>query len=164
MIENYANLGKQTVMIRIREATIKDKPDIVSFQLAMARETEDLILDPNVVSLGVAAIFDDPAKGTYYVAESEGKVIASLLTTYEWSDWRNGQILWIQSVYVLKPYRGKGTFRKLYESVKSMVLSYDNDFKGIRLYVDNTNHAAQGVYEKLGMEGNHYKTFEWMNS
>jgi len=24
-----------------------------------------------------------------------------LLTTFEWSDWRNGTILWIQSVYVL---------------------------------------------------------------
>jgi len=149
-------------MITVRDAVLADIPDIVNFQLDMALETENLSLEKDVVNLGVKAVFDEPAKGSYYVAESEDKIIGSLLTTYEWSDWRNGQVLWIQSVFVTKEFRGKGVFRLLYEYIKVKVLNEENNYRGIRLYVDKTNESAQKVYEKLGMENHHYETYEWM--
>jgi len=86
--------------IRTREADVTDAAGIAAFQRAMARETEEVELDAAVVDRGVRAVFDDPARGRYFVAEAEGRVIASLLITYEWSDWRNGNVWWIQSVYV----------------------------------------------------------------
>ena len=141
---------------------MSDKSQIAQFQIEMALETENLALDKDVVDLGVQAIFDDSSKGSYFVAEAKGKVVGSLLTTYEWSDWRNGQVIWIQSVFVKKPYRGQGAFRKLYEYIKDIVLSEKNDYRGIRLYVDKSNISAQKVYEKLGMQNHHYETFEWM--
>ena len=149
-------------MVKIRDAVFNDKQQIVDFQLAMALETENLLLDKYVVDLGVEAVFRDPSKGFYYVAENEGKVIASLLITFEWSDWRNGQIIWIQSVYVDKAYRGQGVFKMLYKHIKAKVLNEENGFIGIRLYVDKTNESARKVYEKLGMESHHYETYEWM--
>ena len=81
--------------------------------------------------------------------------------TYEWSDWRNNTVVWIQSVYVLPGFRKRGVFNALYETVKSMV-NEDPSFAGIRLYVDRTNHNAQEVYKKSGMNGDHYQVFEWM--
>jgi GNAT superfamily N-acetyltransferase len=149
-------------MIKIRNATKADKSSIAEFQLAMALETENLALNREVVNLGVEAVFDDPSKGAYYIADSDGQVIGSLLTTYEWSDWRNGQVLWIQSVFVMKEFRGKGVFKMLYEHIKLKVLEKKNGFRGIRLYVDKSNKSAQRVYEKLGMENHHYETYEWM--
>jgi GNAT superfamily N-acetyltransferase len=149
-------------MIKIRNATKADKAAIAEFQVAMALETENLTLDKEVVILGVEAVFEDSSKGAYFVAESEGQVIGSLLTTYEWSDWRNGQVLWIQSVFVTKEFRGRGVFKMLYEFIKSKVQEEKNGYRGIRLYVDKTNKSAQRVYEKLGMENHHYETFEWM--
>lgn len=149
-------------MIRIREAVSTDSKHIIDFQLKMAQETENLKLDKSVVTLGVQAIFNDPAKGTYYVAEGDGNVVGSLLTTYEWSDWRNGQVLWIQSVYILKESRGKKIYSKMYAYVKSKVEINSATFKGIRLYVDKTNESAQKVYQKLGMENHHYEMYEWM--
>jgi GNAT superfamily N-acetyltransferase len=149
-------------MVKVRDAVIADKQRIVDFQLSMALETEDLQLNNVIVDLGVEAVFKDPSKGFYYVAEDNGKVIGSLLTTFEWSDWRNGQIIWIQSVFVEKEYRGKGVFTKLYEYIKSKVQNQTNGYRGIRLYVDKTNKNAQKVYEKLGMESHHYDTYEWM--
>jgi len=149
-------------MVKIRDAVIADKEQIVEFQLAMALETENLLLDKYVVDLGVEAVFRDPSKGNYYVAENNGKVIGSLLITFEWSDWRNGQIVWIQSVFVDKDYRGQGVFKMLYEHIKSRVLNEENGFRGIRLYVDKSNESARKVYEKLGMENHHYETYEWM--
>ena len=150
-------------MIIIRNAVLDDAISIIEFQQKMALETEGINLDYHTVTEGVHAVFKDGDKGAYYVAEDSDtrKVVGSLLTTYEWSDWRYGTILWIQSVYVLPEYRGQGVYKKMYEHVKSLVTP-ESDYRGIRLYVDKTNLAAQKVYEKLGMNGEHYQMFEWM--
>src|SRR5690606_34052870 len=107
----------------VRKAKSEDLNSIIKFQLAMARETENIDLDHDVVQKGVTAVLEDPAKGNYYLAESDNKVIGSLLTTFEWSHWRNGTVLWIQSVYVVPEYRRKGVYSKLYEHVKQMVMN-----------------------------------------
>jgi GNAT superfamily N-acetyltransferase len=151
-------------MIKVRNATVADTTSIVDFQIKMAMETENLQLDQAVVRQGVGTVFQDPSKGSYYVAEADGKVVASLLTTYEWSDWRNGNVIWIQSVFVNHEFRGRGIFRKLYDHIKSIVLDERNSYRGIRLYVDKSNLSAQRVYKKLHMENHHYETFEWMKS
>ncbi|HWW59893.1 MAG TPA: GNAT family N-acetyltransferase [Thermoanaerobaculia bacterium] len=129
----------------------------------MARETEDVELNRHVVSRGVEAIFEDRGLGRYFVVESDGDVIGALLITYEWSDWRNGVVWWIQSVYVRDDFRRRGVYAALYEHVKKIVDGYEM-VKGIRLYVDRRNTAAQEVYTRLGMNGEHYQVFEWMKS
>ncbi len=149
-------------MVDIREAVREDHSTIVRFQLEMAKETEGIFLQQPIVELGVRAVLSDNSKGRYYVAESGNRTIASLLTTYEWSDWRNGQVLWIQSVFVEKEYRRMGVFKKMYEFIKAKTLEENNNYRGIRLYVDKSNEAAIRVYEKLGMNNQHYETFEWM--
>lgn len=145
----------------IRQAIDTDAHAIVEFQLAMAWETETLRLDEPTVVKGVAAVFADSSKGTYYVAETDGKVVGSLLTTFEWSDWRNGTVLWIQSVYVRPEYRKRSIFSKLYKHIQKMVVDNPN-LRGIRLYADKTNTAAHDVYEHLGMTAEHYQMYEWM--
>ena len=146
--------------MEIRTANIKDANIIINFQQKMAKETEDLELSTQTLYAGVHAVFEDSSKGTYYVAEENGKVIASLMTTYEWSDWRNGCVLWIQSVYVLPEYRKQGVYKHMYEYLKQTVIKSDK-YLGLRLYVDLSNKPAQKVYTKLGMNGEHYKLFEW---
>lgn len=147
--------------MNVREAIPEDARVIAAFQLAMASETEQLILDPVVVDKGVKAVFDDPSRGKYYVTEKNGEVIGSLLTTYEWSDWRNGTVLWIQSVYVLPPHRRLGAYRKMYRFLQEKVLS-DPGLRGIRLYADMSNTNAHATYIAMGMSADHYQTFEWM--
>lgn len=147
--------------LEIRPALPSDAPAIAEFQLRMARETEDLELDRDTVNRGVEAVFADPAKGIYWIAESAGRIVGCLLTTYEWSDWRNGTVLWIQSLYVLPEERGRGVYRALYEHLRREV-EMNPSLKGIRLYVDRRNATAQRVYERLGMTREHYDLFEWM--
>jgi len=147
--------------MNVRKATISDHQSIVSFQLAMANETEGIELDKATVEKGVEAVLLDSSKGNYYVAEINGQVVSSLLTTFEWSDWRNGTILWIQSVYVLPGFRRKGVYRNMYSYIKEMVLKNDK-LNGIRLYADKSNYPAQRTYENLGMNQDHYSTFEWL--
>lgn len=148
-------------MIVIREATPDDALFIIDFQLKMAMETESVQLDYHTVTKGVHAVFEDAAKGAYYVAVADSTVIGSLMTTYEWSDWRFGTVLWIQSVYIVPEARGKGVFKKMYQHIQQLVTP-QSGYRGIRLYVDKTNVAAQKVYESLGMNGEHYQLYEWM--
>ncbi|MDH5367053.1 MAG: GNAT family N-acetyltransferase [Cyclobacteriaceae bacterium] len=147
-------------MIEIRDAIKSDINSIVEFQINMAEETENMILHEDVILPGVEAVFGDHHKGHYYIAEYEGDIAGSLLTTYEWSDWRNGTILWIQSVYVKNEYRGKGVFKAMYKHIQEKVETNPDLYKGIRLYVDKTNLAAQKVYSSVGMNGEHYQLFE----
>lgn len=148
-------------MITYREAHSSDLDRIVAFQLAMARETEGVELDPATCTLGVRALFDDPDKGRYYLAEKDGQVVGSLMITTEWSDWRAGTVWWIQSVYVDPGHRRKGAYAGLYGHVKDL-MERNPDVRGIRLYVDRRNTGAQEVYRRLGMNGDHYQVFEWM--
>ncbi len=150
-------------MIDYRQATPDDVSVIVDFQLAMALETEELELDRVVCSAGVQAVFDDPSRGRYFLAQSEGTVVASLMITYEWSDWRNGNVWWIQSVYVRPSFRGQRVYAGLYEHIQRLVQA-DDGIRGIRLYVDRRNVSAQTVYTRLGMNGEHYQVFEWMKT
>lgn len=127
----------------------------------MASETEGIQLDHAVLSEGVRSVFAQPSKGFYLVAENENQILGSLMVTFEWSDWRNRQIYWIQSVYVLPNFRNQGIYRSLYNYVVSLAEQSD-EVGGIRLYVDRSNLSAQQVYSRLGMNGEHYQVFEWM--
>jgi GNAT superfamily N-acetyltransferase len=147
--------------ITYRRATRADANLIIEFQIAMALETEELSLDRETCRAGVNAVFDNPALGKYFVAEMDGAVVGSTLITYEWSDWRNGIVWWIQSVYIAKEARRKGIYAGLYAYLQDLT-NASPDVRGIRLYVDLRNTSAQEVYTRLGMNGEHYRLFEWM--
>ncbi len=135
---------------------------IANFQVEMAMETEGLKLDLETVQRGVKSVFEDTAKGKYFVAlNEEGKCIASLLTVNEWSDWRCQNVLWIHSVFVIPEMRGKKVFKEMYLYLKKLVNESD-ELAGLRLYVDKTNLKAQNVYEKIGMTKEHYDLYEWL--
>jgi ribosomal protein S18 acetylase RimI-like enzyme len=148
-------------VIHYRDARHSDAPAIVDFQIAMARETEDFALDREICSGGVDAVFNDPTLGRYFVGEDNANVVASLMITPEWSDWRNGVVWWIQSVYVRPEYRRRGVYAGLYQHVRQ-IAEQESGVKGIRLYVDKRNTRAQEVYRRMGMNGDHYQVFEWM--
>ena len=134
----------------IRHAVIADAQSIADFQVAMALETENKILDANKVIEAVSAVFSDPQKGFYLVANVDDVVVGSLMITYEWSDWRNCNMWYIQSVYVSPDHRGKGLFSKLYHRV--IELAKEAKAMYVRLYVETENEVAQRTYEKLGMK------------
>lgn len=139
----------------------KDYETIIEFQIKLAKETERIDLDYKIVSQGVLAVFNRPALGRYYVIEKDSKVIGSLLTVPEWSDWRNATALWIHSVYITEKKRNQGIFKEMYSSLKSMV-EKSEEYCGLRLYVDKTNKNAQLVYKAIGMNDQHYSLFEWL--
>ncbi|MBQ0143940.1 MAG: GNAT family N-acetyltransferase [Bacteroidales bacterium] len=144
--------------ITIEKGCIADRDAIVQFQVDMALESEGTVLDPATVTKGVETGLRCPEKGTYFVAKVDGIVVGSLFLTKEWSDWNNCDYWWIQSVYVLPDYRGKGVFRMLYKEVERRAVEAGSTC--LRLYVDKTNERAKATYRKLGMDECHYLMYE----
>ena len=143
----------------VREATIADLDTIVDFNRAMARETEHKELALDVLRAGVRGLLGDSRRGIYLVLEEAGRVLAALMLTREWSDWRNGEFWWIQSVYVRPEARRRGCYRRLYEVVQERAAA-NPEVCGLRLYVEKENLTAQQTYAALGMSETDYRLFE----
>jgi GNAT superfamily N-acetyltransferase len=147
-----------TESLVVRTATAGDAPVIALFNRLLAHESEGLELDAATVAAGVAAVLDDPVKGVYFVAEIAGKPVGQLMLTVEWSDWRNGPIYWIQSVYVVAERRGSGVFRALWE--RGLEAARQAGARAVRLYVEEGNAAAQEAYRRVGMHRSGYLVYE----
>ena len=145
--------------ISIRSAELNDADCLVAWAQAMALETEQKILPDTHIVPGIAAGLANPHLARYLVAEIDGVPAGTLMLTSEWSDWRNGFWLWIQSVYVAPEHRRKGFYRALYAYVKELA-KQDASICGIRLYVEKENHNAQQTYQSLGMIDAHYLIYE----
>lgn len=146
--------------MNIRRATLDDIGVIAEYNYNLAFETEDKKLNMEILKKGVKNLIQDENKGIYYICEIDNKVIGQIMYTFEWSDWRNGTFLWVQSVYVNKDYRGKGVFKNLYNHIKKICDSDDN-ICGIRLYVERENYVAQKTYSSLGMKECNYNIYEY---
>ncbi|MCI0496385.1 GNAT family N-acetyltransferase [candidate division KSB1 bacterium] len=145
----------------VKKALPQDATWIAQAQVLMANETENLQLNPEEVVTGVSFIFEHPDRGFYIIAKNEETdPVGCLLILKEWSDWRNGDVWWIHSVYVAPDYRKNGVFRMMFGYVED--LARKSQVRGLRLYVDKSNVNAQRVYEKLGMKKDHYELFEKM--
>jgi GNAT superfamily N-acetyltransferase len=107
------------------------------------QETEDLDLPMDRIHKGVEAVLKQQHLGAYYVILQDSQVIAQLMITYEWSDWRNATVWWIQSVYVRPPYRRRGCFRRLYQHVRAAAAAAGAG--GLRLYADDDNSSAHAT-------------------
>ncbi|WP_395680271.1 GNAT family N-acetyltransferase [Dokdonella sp.] len=145
--------------LRIRDAVATDVAFLADCNAAMALETEHKELGRDVLERGIAAVFERPERGFYLVAERNGERLGCLLVTFEWSDWRNGNWWWLQSVYVVPPARRGGVFRALHDEVWRR-LRLRPDAVGLRLYVERDNQRAQATYASLGMVETAYRLFE----
>lgn len=145
--------------LKIRRATLRDAPALVAFNGAMALETERKVLLPKVIGAGVRGLLRRPDSGFYLVAEIKAEVVAALMVTKEWSDWRNGDFWWIQSVYVRPQFRRQGIYRRLYGYLRALAAK-KRAVCGFRLYVERHNRRAQATYRACGMERTHYLVFE----
>jgi GNAT superfamily N-acetyltransferase len=154
--------------LRIRDALEHDADLLARWALALAWETEHKRLDPATVAAGIRAGLADPAKARYFIATRDALVagretlaepVGTLMLTCEWSDWRNGDWWWIQSVYVTESQRRRGVFSALYRHAEQLARA-NPAVVGLRLYVERDNAAAQQTYAALGMADAGYRVFE----
>lgn len=143
----------------IRLAEPYDAQLLATWAQTMAMETEHKQLDTDTVLKGVQAGIGDVKRARYFIAMLDNKPAGTLMLTTEWSDWRNGDWWWIQSVYVHPDFRRRGVFQSLYHHVK-VLAEEAPDVCGLRLYVEHDNKNAQHTYDALGMQDAGYRMME----
>lgn len=143
----------------IRPAQFADWPVIADFNTRLAEETEGKRLEPGTIAQGVRTLLSQPQHGRYFLACIEERVVGQIMHTREWSDWRNGEIWWLQSVYVLSEFRQRGVFRALFAHLQSLAQA-SPDVVGLRLYVEEHNTRAQEAYLTLGLKRAGYTVME----
>ncbi|MBA4187337.1 MAG: GNAT family N-acetyltransferase [Planctomycetaceae bacterium] len=144
----------------LRRGAVADVDVLVGFNAALAWETEQKTLRKDVLTAGVLAALNDPARAFYTVAVNEaGEIVGQMMVTFEWSDWRNGWFWWIQSVYVRSDARRGGVFRLLYREIERQAAS-DPGVIGVRLCVQGENTRAQQTYLAMGMVETGYLVME----
>lgn len=144
--------------LAIRRATPADVAIVTDYNYRLAEESEDKKLDRAILTEGVRQALADEHKCRYFLGEEDGEVLGQMMVTYEWSDWRNGWIWWIQSVYVRADARRKGVFKALYDHVAQT--ARQQGVVALRLYVDQGNDGARKTYARLGMAPTEYVVLE----
>lgn len=147
--------------IHVRQAKLEDWPVIADFNCRLAEESEGKRLDRQTVEAGVRSLLTASHRGRYFLASVAGRLAGQMMHTFEWSDWRNGDIWWLQSVYVDVEFRGRGVFRALFNHLLGEAQA-DPGVVGLRLYVEEHNRPAHAVYERLGMQRAGYFVMEHM--
>lgn len=147
-------------VVSIRLATPADEDIVAEFNRRLAAESENKQLDPETVRLGVREILGNPRRGRYFVACVGERVVGQMMHTFEWSDWRNGEIWWLQSVYVHPDFRRRGVFGALLGHIQSEAACSPH-VVGLRLYVEEHNAVARAAYERSGMRLAGYAVMEW---
>ena len=147
------------IPFEIRAANMEDWAVIAEFNSRLAEETEGKSLQSEIIEAGVRALLADSRHGRYFMAVEADTVIGQIMHTREWSDWRNGEIWWLQSVYVLPDYRHRGVFRTLYQHLEQLARN-STEVIGLRLYVETHNARAQEAYLRLGFRDASYTVME----
>jgi GNAT superfamily N-acetyltransferase len=141
------------------KASENDREEIVDNILLMAAESEGKGLDRETVTGAIDRLLREPCRGFYLLARHEGKLVCQCMVTMEFSDWRNGEYWWVQSVYVPVDQRRKGRLRAIIGEVRRLAAEKKDVF-GIRLYVDKDNLGAIEAYRRLGLPVSHYTMME----
>lgn len=136
--------------MRIRNASLEDAETIARFNVLLAKESENEELEYRTVLKGVRTLLTDERKGFYLVGLEKDQIIGQVMVTFEWSDWRNRNIWWLQSVYVDKAWRKRGVFQRLFEEL--WLRAAKEGVGLLRLYVHGANRKALEVYRRIGME------------
>ena len=138
MLSSARYHGDMSIPLSIRDARPDDLPLIVDFNLRLAEESEGKNLDRAVLTRGVRRALASPEMCRYFMAEVNGEVAGQTMITFELTDWRDGVLWWLQSVYVHPEFRKMGVFKGLFEHIAALARS-SADVRGIRLYVEQAN-------------------------
>ncbi len=84
----------------------------------------------------------------FFVCENE-KEIGFMLLAYTFSQESGGKVAWIEELYILPEYRGKGYGTECFDYVKKEI---EPTVSRLRLEVEEDNIKAKKLYSSLGFK------------
>ena len=100
--------------------------------------------------------FDEMMRSEEYLTglifEAEGKTAGYALLVNTWSQEAGGKAVWIDEIYVLPEYRGRGIAKDFFAQLKQLVPA-----ARYRLEIEPDNARAEALYRSVGFEALGYK-------
>lgn len=141
---------------RARRANYSDLEKLVSFAIAEAEEAEKAARPQEPIREGVRIGLADDSIAMYWVLEDGGgEIVGNVSVVKEWSNWNAGYYWWIQSIFLLPGFRGRGLMDLLLEAVKET--ARQKEAVDLRLYVHIGNERAINAYRKSGFSELDYR-------
>jgi L-amino acid N-acyltransferase YncA len=141
--------------MKSRQAVKSDIPILSELLQSFCSEYLNKSLCEESCLKGVSHFFDHPYLGRYYICESEGSVLGYSMVFFEWSDWRAGNMYYIEAAYTRPAHRRKGVFKSLFKAMHSDAYSENS---AIRVIV--TESFPVQALQSLGLHESHYRVFE----
>lgn len=143
--------------MNIRKAVSQDVDALVDFNTRLSLEQSNRALDPVKVRLGVSHLLENPDEGVYYICEINNQPVGFLMAFFEWSDWRAGNLYYVESAYTLPDFRNqevfKSLFRQAYEDAKA-------ENTAVRVLIPESSPISSECFTKLGLSESHYSILE----
>ena len=113
--------------------------------------TDHVIPDSHIEKTADAVLTGTPF-AAIYMLEADGQLVGYSLLALTWSQEGGGDTVWIEELYILPQFRGKGYgtafFRELRERYPDAVR--------FRLEVEPDNDGAKALYGRMGYEPLNY--------
>lgn len=84
----------------------------------------------------------------YVLACVHGQIAGKMKLRREFHDLHNGDVMFIEHVYICRPFRGNGIYRQLHDY--AVTTAQNEGLKEVRLHVATDNDRAARAYEKQG--------------
>lgn len=121
-----------------RKATMNDVSDLAKYSCMLAKQIEQRDLCPISLQESYSRIISDESLGLIFVCVERGssEFAGYCYASKEWSNWRNGIVLWVE-LFIVEDHRGNGSALKpLYERLLSAAQN-ESDVCAIRGYTHN---------------------------
>ena len=142
--------------LHVRRTEIAALKTLVSFAIFEAKEAEGLTKEPERVREGIRTALINDSVAMYWVLENDkSELIGNISVVKEWSDWNCAYYWWIQSMYILPEFRGRGLIEKLIEDIRAA--ARQERALELRLYVHKKNERAIKAYKKSGFSDSNYQ-------
>jgi ribosomal protein S18 acetylase RimI-like enzyme len=135
----------------VRTAEAGDIERILELSSRLYSEDGDVPFDRTAARGGLQELVDSGELGVAFVSEEGGRVVAYLVLVWGFSLEFGGRDAFVDELYVVPDWRGRGTGSALIEAAEAACVKARAI--AIHLAVERSNVGAYRLYRRLGFSG-----------
>jgi len=146
-------------MTTVERATLENK-EILNELMQRQFEEHEIMYTTEILATAIQAMLERDDLGCFLIAKEKEQVIGFAAISYAWTLEHGGKSAWLDELYVLPAYRGRGVGGELVARVIEEVGR--EGCWAIDLEVEEEHRRAERLYERKGFE--RLKRSRWAKS
>ncbi len=121
---------------------------VVADLLARQLDEHDIAIEGDALLAAIDGVLTDERRGLLLLAEHEGQAIGVAYVSLTWSIEHGGKSSWLEELYVLPEWRGRGVGTSMLESVLEEARRHG--CAAVDLEVESAHERAAHLYSRHG--------------